>query len=621
MTEPDDDDKPQKKPQDKKLIPAQPEPVGMSAKKKAEDAVAKAKEAKEKMEKAPEEEKEKFKTAYEKACKEADACVKEAEKEEEEEASKKAKEAAEAEMKAKEEAEAKSKAEEAAKKEQEEKEKVKAAAELAEKTRLEASAKPIKATKEELAKLQLAAIPQPKVTMGNEKTFTQLRTDKREGENILGRIFNGGKKDEGQSTISDYAVVLNSILADPKYKAVLSQLRFMPSSNMGQFEEQRQFANANPHSKRGFSMTEVAARLSAGRTSGINFLSGMQENKTLLTTDGVFASLDTAAVEWLTLILFKLFPSEDWKNEIPIFPADVTGRNLGVIWANIAADAAIYRGTNPSPAADYSYGDTSVGMKLIPYWLQPTLWQPLSLHQFRYDQMGSGWIQNLAKLNARIGDDLIYTLLYGSYTNNPTNLVYSQGWGTAPANVSQSFNIPLSGSKFKFNSAFAGDLIKPGYNDILAIEELFMQSNYDLPKERPVLVVDSAMNRYMKSDPETKSMLTRWVNDEGADLVKVSHTLLHERSQVGAFDLPSTTVLDTHGTGVSIPATTMSAGLAFIASQVGIGLGLIDVFMIQDPSNYGYRMSVDLRINARALRSDYTGVAMYTYGTPVAPGS
>ena len=65
----------------------------------------------------------------------------------------------------------------------------------------------------------------------------------------------------------------------------------------------------------------------------------------------------------------------------------------------------------------------------------------------------------------------------------------------------------------------------------------------------------------------------------------------------------------------------MSAALGFIASQVAIGLGLIDVFMIQDPANYGYRMSLDLRINARALRSDYTGLAMYTYGAGQSSGS
>jgi hypothetical protein len=242
------------------------------------------------------------------------------------------------------------------------------------------------------------------------------------------------------------------------------------------------------------------------------------------------------------------------------------------------------------------------------------------MHQLRYDQMGSGWIQNLAALNAQIGDDLLYTLFAGLYANQPTKIVTSGGWGNAVAGTPQTFQIPGSGSSFIFNPAFAGSLVKPGMNDIFAIEEQFQLQNYDLPRERPVLVVDSTQMRYLKSDPQTQSMLTKWVNEQGAELQKISHTLIHERSRVAAYDPASATVIDTHATGVQIPATTISAGLAFIASQVGIGLGLIDVFMIQDPNYYGYKMSIDLRINARALRNDYTGLAMYTYGTPAQAG-
>ena len=614
--DPDDDDKPQttKIPDKGTLIDLPGNQGQMSAKKKAEEAVEKVKACKEKFEKAEgEEEKTKFKNEYESACKEAERLCKEAEAEEAE-ASKK-----EAEAKAKKETE-----EAAAKKEADEAAAKKKAEEEAKKTKESLSVKPIKQTIDELAKLGLAPAPEHnmKVVAKDGVSFTQLRADKKDGEQILGRIFSGTKSNE--KSIADYAIVLNSILNDRKYAPIIKQMRFMPSPSMATFEEQRRFVNANPNAKigAGFDVQQMAARLSAGFTEGIDFTAGAQVKKTTLTTTGVFTSLDTAAVEWLTLILYKLFPSEDWKNEIPVFGAEQTGRNLGVIWTNIAADPTIYRGTTPAPADDYGpYSDTSVGMKLVPYWMKPMLWTPMSMHMLRYDQMGSGWAQGLAKLNAQIGDDLIYTLLYGLYTNQPTKIVYTGGWAAAGASASQTFNVPNSGSRFIFNDSFSGNLVKPGYNDILAIEELFNLQNYDLPRERPVLVVDSSMNRYIKSDPETKSLLTRWINDEGAELVKVSHTILHERSRVGAFDKPSTTVIDTNADGVSIPATTMSAGLAFIASQVGIGLGLIDVFMIQDPTNYAYRMSVDLRINTRALRSDYTGVAMYTYGTGEQSGS
>ena len=613
--QPDDDDKPQTlKPKGKGDVSSQPTPTGMSAekaKKEAEEAVKAVKEAKAKYEEETDEDKkEKFKKEYEKACKEAEEACKSAEEAEEkvkaEESAKK-----EAEESAKKEAE-----EEASKKEAEEEASKKRAEESAKKTE-KMSAQPLKKTQEELAKLNLAPKPEhtQKITVNEGVTFTKLQADKGNGERILGRIFNGGQKESGEKTIADYAVVLNAIMADKKYEAVLKQLRIMPSANHAQFNEQRTSVNANPNSKAGFNIKDVAARLNSGRTAGIDFTAGAQPTiKTTLSTEGSFSSLDTTAVEWLTLILYKLFPSEDWKNEIPIFGAESTGRNLGVIWTNILANAPIYRGTNPSPAGTYGpYSDQAVGMSLIPYWQEPTLWQPLSMHQLRYDQMASGWIQNLAALNAQIGDDLLYTLMAGLYANQPTKIVKTGGWGNAVAGTPQTFTIPGSGSSFIFNSSFAGTLVKPGMNDIFAIEELFALQNYDLPRERPVLVTDSSMMRYLKSDPQTQSMLTRWVNEQGAELQKISHTLIHERSRVGAFDPASTTVIDTHATNPVIPSTTQSAGLAFIASQVAIGLGLIDVFMIQDPNNYGYKMSVDLRINARALRKDYTGLAIYNY--------
>ena len=624
--DPDDDDKPQTTdmPEKGDLIDL-PEDGKLSAKEKAEKAVEKVKASKEKYKACTDEkEKEKFKAEYEACTKEADElCIKaEAEEKAEEEA--KAKKATEAKHAADEAEKTRLAAEEKKKADEAVAEAARLAAEEA-KNKTNLNSKPIRQTMDELAKLGLAPDPAHATRMAAKDgvSFTQLRADKKDGEQILGRIFSGTKSNE--KFISDYAVLLNSILNDKKYAPVISQMRFMPSASMESFGEQRKVVNANPNARYGFDVKAMAARLSRGETLGVDMASGAQGKRTLLTSDGVFSSLDTAAVEWLTLILYKLFPSEDWKNEIPVLPAEQTGRNVGVIWTNIAANPTISRGTTPAPAGDYGpYADTSVGMKLVPYWMSPMLWTPMSMHLLRYDQMGSGWAQGLAKLNAQIGDDLLYTLLYGLYTNqiatSLSNIIYSQGWSTAPT-TNQVFNIPASGSKFIFNSSFAGNLVKPGFNDILAIEELFSLQNFDLARERAVLVIDSSMDRWLSSDPETKSLLTRWVNDQGAEVLKIKNTLLHARSRVGAFDLPSTTVIDTNASGVSIPSTTMSAALGFVASQVAIGLGLIDVFMIQDPANYGYRMSLDLRINARALRSDYTGLAMYTYGAGQSSGS
>jgi hypothetical protein len=44
-----------------------------------------------------------------------------------------------------------------------------------------------------------------------------------------------------------------------------------------------------------------------------------------------------------------------------------------------------------------------------------------------------------------------------------------------------------------------------------------------------------------------------------------------------------------------------------------MGLGMLDVFMIQDPTNYGYKMSADLRMGIAPLRADGTGLSLLTY--------
>ena len=115
----------------------------------------------------------------------------------------------------------------------------------------------------------------------------------------------------------------------------------------------------------------------------------------------------------------------------------------------------------------------------------------------------------------------------------------------------------------------------------------------------------------LKKDPETKSLLTRWVNQDGAELFKFSNTILNERSRVAIFDPATEQVKDPRG---AIPSTATSANLGFIPSQVGIGLGMLDVFMIQDPSNYGYKMSADIRIGIVPLRKDYNGTSLLVYG-------
>ena len=462
--------------------------------------------------------------------------------------------------------------------------------------------------------IKLAADPKkPEVyKFGEGVTFSKLAADKGgDGERILGRIFDG--KSGGNKDINDYKIVLKSAMADKKYSAILDKSRFHLCGDERQMMGFRHDLSAlnRQNTKVGINFNEILSRLESGQVMGINYgEGGRSEIKTALSTSASFASLDTFAVEWLSQTIFTLFPQEDWREDIPMFGVAETGRNLGIIWTNIAANPAIYRGTNPSPAAAYTYNDTAVVLKLTPYWLQPMRWIPMDYHQFRYNQQDTGWAQAMNKLNAQINDDLLYTLAAGALASSQ-GIVYTGG--PIDSTQAQSFAAGSGINKFYFNN-FVGNLTKPGYNDILAIEQNFAAKNFDLAKERVIAVVDPITNSYIKQDKQTQSYLTRWIESNEADVLKISHTKIHERSRVVAYDQVGGTIVDCNATSPVIPTTTQSANLAIVSSQVGIGLGLIDVFAVQDPANYGFVQSLDLRIGTRALRNNYDGVTIYAYG-------
>jgi hypothetical protein len=587
------------------------------AEEEAEACKEKAKELKAKYEKAEDgEEKEKFKVEYEKAKKEAE--------EKAEEAAKYCKEAEEAEEEAEEEAKSKEEAEEKAKEEAAKKE-----AEEEAKSEKEASKnatkilnRTIMKTAAEISDLKLADVPTHKITLNQGVSFTKLMADVAEdrrtgkggdGARVMNRVLNGSN--EGKS-LQDYCMVLNALMNDPKYKTIIEKTRFHSNPNDVAYGALRKgLMNASPsqYTKMGIDFNAIAARLNSGKIEGINWKQGIVENRIGLSTSGDFSSLDTIAVEWLPLIIYKLFPSEEWSNDIPIFGVQETTRNYGIIWTNIIADPTIYRGTQPSGEADYTYDDQAVGLSLVPYYIQPMRWTPLHMAQLRYDQQASGWAQALNYLKAQIHDDYLYTLAAGALANGQPKLLTG---GPIDNTQAQNFIIGAGSNgvdSFYFNPSFAGNLIKPGFNDVLKLEQFFKQSNFDLNSERVILVIDSVMESYIKQDKQTQSLLTRWINDNGADIQKISHSQIHERSRVAAYDPSGNTVIDTFATSGIVPATTISAGLSMVASQVGIGLGQIDVFFVQDPTNYGYKMSMDIRTGIRALRQNYLGVQMYTY--------
>lgn len=469
----------------------------------------------------------------------------------------------------------------------------------------------LKSTDELKAELKLAVAPSLRVKIGamaNGRTFSQLAsaTDA-ESKNLLMSVR---ASDAQGKSIEAYAAVLSTILNDGKYKAIIDKTRIMMNVNESQIGAYQN----NPNQRSGISLQQLSAELSRGEVEMMGRDNVMRKITTLNSTDNALASPALTTIEWLSLAIFKLFPNSSWKNEIPMFGAEMTGRNTGIIWANVAADPTIYKGTQPATPANYTYGDTPVSLALTPYWLQPMLWTPLTMHQLRYDQMGTGWAQAFAKWNAVIDDNLIYTLASTVPAGSIINTTGLSGVATQPG----TFNItgPTDPNSFYWSPAFTGSLVKPSLNDIISVEQLYNKQNFMLETERPTLITDPTMQAYLDKDPETKSLLTRWVNQDGGEFPKFKNTIMAQRSRVAIYNPTTGLVLDPNG---SIPSNAISAALGFIPSQIGMGLGMLDVFMIQDPTSYGYKMSADIRVGIAPLRADFTGTSILTYGSVPAP--
>jgi hypothetical protein len=433
----------------------------------------------------------------------------------------------------------------------------------------------------------IAPKPGKKIDVKNfSKTYTELAADP-EGKRIIERVKTSfGSVLEG----NDHFLLLQSMINDRSFSEVFKKMTFTQQTKFANYQ------NANVHE---------LARMCASGSNLYEFKTGKKANMaTFGTTDNALASPENLAIEWLNIIYFTLFPSDEWKAEIPIFAATVTEKNRGVIWTNVKADPDVHEGSMPSNLADYDQStvDTAVSMNLKPFWLQPMIWTPELMAQVRYDMMGAGWSQALMKLRTQISNYLIYELA----SLIPSSSILST--------IGSSFTVtPGTPNSFKLNPSFSSStaLGKAKITDAARVEQLFESQNYELPEGASIIMVlDPVMGLQIKMDPDTKSLLTRFVRSGKDELDGYSKVGFRKRSQLALYDLATNQVVDP--TGI-IPATAVSAGLFFIPSQVGIGLGNLDVFMVQKPSAYGIEMSCNTRQGIALMRDNGYGAGLYPY--------
>lgn len=443
------------------------------------------------------------------------------------------------------------------------------------------------------------------------KTFTQLRASSEKDANderLLGRISNNESTD-----IADYRAVFGSMLNDPRLKPILSRARFASNISDEGAERIRMSPTYGRDPRLFTTVEQFAAQVASGNIEYLAADRTVKKMTALSSSDAALAAPALNAIAFLELVFFKLFPSGEWKSQIPILAPTILPDNTGVIWGNILADPTIYVGNQPATPADYTYGDQGVSMALVPYWLQPMRWTPLTMHQLRYDQESTGLAQGFAKMNARIDDALIYTLLQAVpaasilQTTGMPSLLPANNW-------SSSFTIPAPGSpdSFLFAPNFTGALTKPVVNDAAVMEQLMYKQNFRMNSEKLILVCDPTMYKYFMQDPDAKNLLGRFTDADGSEIYGYGNTRFVKRSQVGAY-VPGTGVIDPYGV---VPASAISIALGFIASQVALGIGLMDVFQVQDPTNYGMKVSADVRMGAAAMWYQQRGMLGYTY----APG-
>jgi hypothetical protein len=433
------------------------------------------------------------------------------------------------------------------------------------------------------------------VGLNAHKTLTQLRashdaTDKA----IVLKFTEGGTKED-----NEYWAILNGIVTDPKFQPIAEKFRLHETGNIN--ADTYRFLNASKITdKRG------------GKTIQ-NLYADAQANGfvKLNSSNDFLNNPSTDAIDFLSLAIFRLFPSTDWRSSIPMFSADFTDKNLGLIWANIAADPNIYFNTQPTNPANYSVDDNAVALTLNPFFIEPMLWNPYKTALKRYDQMGMQWDQAIKKLYATMDDYLIYQI---QYQTPSASIIKSTGITNTLANPLTTNMVANDNNSWVWNPAFNGTVYNPVLNDIFGIEQLFRKQNFDLKSESVVLVIDPTALKMLKTDPNVQTILNRYVTKGGeqkfSDL-DLNTTQVIERSRVGVYNPANGQIVDPTS---SILSTYLSSMSAFISSQIGIGMGMFDVFMQQDPTNYGVKLSADIRIGVSLLRTNGNGSSIFTYG-------
>lgn len=321
---------------------------------------------------------------------------------------------------------------------------------------------------------------------------------------------------------------------------------------------------------------------------------------------------DLARVEWISLIYRLLFPEETWAGKAMRIAG---GDRAGTIWVESNLDAKVYMGDRaPLGQSGNTYDDTPVGLVMKLFALQNLIWQQSNTDLLAYNDVSLGMSEALRTLQYKMHNYYLQKIAEKASFKIPTS-------GTSTFSAANAFPA---------NPSATGTLKQLTPADILKMQTAFINQNYTMDSYNAELILPAIFMEQLQNNENVTSILTKnagAINPMGAQYAGFN---INTRPITSLVNTATTSVVDAElyldgkissdgsiptYTPPVIPATAVGVGVGFIPEQCVIALGNTNVHMVADPSNYGWRMSMDIRTGAGAGRQDGTGIGLI-YAAP-----
>lgn len=371
--------------------------------------------------------------------------------------------------------------------------------------------------------------------------------------------------------------VASLMAADKKYSNFLSKMTFDIN-----------YANGRKDVE---SMPQMLQRLSSG------------EN----TIDFITNSPDLARLTWLPMFMRQLLPDNSFADRCQ----RVSGESrVGMIWVNSAIKPAVYVGDRaPLNTSNYLYDDTPVGLIEKVFSLQPIEWQTANSDVLVYDDRSWGMSEAMRILAVKMHNYYLQKFAEAASVKVPMT-------GTTTFSASNAF---------PSNASAAGTLNAIRLFDLVSMETAFTNQNFALDKGECVAVMDAIYMEQLKNDPLITSILSAYAGERTPRYLTYSSFSMQPRSITTLYDTSSSKVVDPElyldgkvSSNGTIPAytppvlnaTAYGVVLCFIPGECIIALGNVNTHMVENPNDYAWKFSMDVRTGAGAARANGAGIGL-----------